>query len=56
MLFAANVVLAADHVVYQAILAGHIGFYLLAGLGAVLEFAGRLRAEATARNLPETVA
>jgi cellulose synthase/poly-beta-1,6-N-acetylglucosamine synthase-like glycosyltransferase len=42
--FAANVPLAASSRPYQVLLAGQVGFLLLAGYGAILEFQTRLHA------------
>jgi biofilm PGA synthesis N-glycosyltransferase PgaC len=45
--FAANVVLAADSWFYQLLLAGQVGFLLLAGYGAILELAARRETSAS---------
>jgi hypothetical protein len=39
--FFSSVILAEAHVVYALALAGQVVFYLLAGVGALLEFATR---------------
>jgi len=46
--FAASVALAASHAVYAIALAAQVLFYLLAGVGAVLEFAARRREDVRA--------
>ncbi len=40
-LFCSNVLIAGTHLMYQASLVAQVGFYLLAGYGAVLEFISR---------------
>ncbi|MCU1384168.1 MAG: glycosyl transferase [Acidobacteria bacterium] len=40
-IFTASLILAAGHLFYGAVLAAQVLFYLLAGAGAILEFAGR---------------
>jgi poly-beta-1,6-N-acetyl-D-glucosamine synthase len=46
-IFGANIVIAATHVMYQASLVAQVGFYLLAGYGAVLETTSRQHAAET---------
>jgi biofilm PGA synthesis N-glycosyltransferase PgaC len=50
--FAANVVLAADSWWYGLLLAGQVGFLLLAGYGAMLELAARREKEVSATREP----
>ena len=48
--FVANIVLSGSHLFYALTLAAQVAFYLLAGIGAVLEFGARRRDDiATAR-------
>jgi poly-beta-1,6-N-acetyl-D-glucosamine synthase len=45
-MFCANIAIADESLIYQASLLAQVGFYLLAGYGAVLELASRRRARA----------
>jgi cellulose synthase/poly-beta-1,6-N-acetylglucosamine synthase-like glycosyltransferase len=47
-LFFASVALAADHAIYLTALCAQVGFYLLAGWGALLEASDRMHAAAAA--------
>jgi cellulose synthase/poly-beta-1,6-N-acetylglucosamine synthase-like glycosyltransferase len=54
--FAANVALFDEHVFYRASLVAQVGFVLLAGYGAVLEFSSRTGAEDTSPQASPEVA
>jgi cellulose synthase/poly-beta-1,6-N-acetylglucosamine synthase-like glycosyltransferase len=49
-LFAANIAIASTRLIYQASLVAQIGFYLLAGYGAVIEFMSRAEATGAAAS------
>jgi hypothetical protein len=50
VLFGASVVLATSSLVYAAALAAQVLFFLMAGVGALFEMAGRHQAGLDARN------
>ena len=52
--FFANVLIAGTHLIYQATLVAQVGFYLLAGYGAVLEFTSRGDASMAAADVRTT--